>query len=132
MSKLVSKSIPYSAVKKRALLVFVLALIVGSVAYPPPANWLVDRFNDTFKTHVSHLEKGFVLGLDLQGGTRLEYEADMSKVAESEKPGAMSGVRDLIERRVNALGVSEPLVQTARAGESWRVSVELAGVEVAL
>jgi len=70
----------------------------------------------------------FHLGLDLLGGTQLIYNADVSKVSEADKADSLSGVRDVIERRVNALGVSEPLVQTNKVGENWRVLVELAGV----
>lgn len=71
----------------------------------------------------------FRLGLDLVGGTQLLYDADTSKVAESERASALEGVRDVIERRVNAFGVAEPLVQTDRSGDQWRVLVELAGIQ---
>ena len=40
----------------------------------------------------------------------------------------MVGVRDVIERRVNVFGVSEPVVQTSVSGEQYRVIVELAGI----
>jgi len=40
----------------------------------------------------------------------------------------MEGVRDVIERRVNAFGVSEPIVQVNKAKGNWRVIVELAGI----
>ncbi|MEK7167820.1 MAG: peptidylprolyl isomerase, partial [Patescibacteria group bacterium] len=72
--------------------------------------------------------RSFRLGLDLLGGTHLVYQADTSKLDLGEKADALSGVRDVIERRVNALGVSEPLVQTNQVGTDWRVIVELAGV----
>jgi len=68
------------------------------------------------------------LGLDLRGGAHLVYEADVSSVPERERSDSVEGVRDVIERRVNFFGVSEPLVQTSRVGESWRVIVELPGV----
>lgn len=68
------------------------------------------------------------LGLDLQGGTALVYEADLTQVAAGEEPEALAGVRDVIERRVNAFGVSEPVVQTTRSGANWRVLVELPGI----
>ncbi|MDX9893036.1 MAG: protein translocase subunit SecD [Patescibacteria group bacterium] len=70
----------------------------------------------------------FHLGLDLQGGTHLIYEADLSQIPNSEANSAVEGVRDVIERRVNSFGVAEPLVQTTKAGDSWRIIVELAGV----
>src|SRR5512135_3219635 len=68
----------------------------------------------------------FRLGLDLVGGTHLLLQADMSKVAAADQPGALSGVINVIERRVNAYGVSEPLVQ---AQGTDRVIVELPGVK---
>ena len=70
----------------------------------------------------------FHLGLDLLGGTQLIYNADVSQVPEAERADSLSGVRDVIERRVNAMGVSEPLVQNNQVGGNWRVLVELAGV----
>lgn len=73
-------------------------------------------------------EVPFHLGLDLQGGAHLVYEADMKEIPENDRPSALEGVRDVIERRVNVFGVSEPLVQTNISGGSYRVIVELAGV----
>lgn len=68
------------------------------------------------------------LGLDLQGGTHLVYEADMEQIPEEDRGDALEGVRDVIERRVNAFGVAEPVVQTTTTGGTYRVIVELAGV----
>src|SRR5438132_1198136 len=64
------------------------------------------------------------LGLDLQGGFRVEYQA-LPKDGREPGPGDLSTIRDIIERRVNSTGVSEPLVQTQGAD---RVVVELPGV----
>ncbi len=72
--------------------------------------------------------RDFALGLDLQGGTHLVYEADMKDVAGGDRDSALEGVRDVIERRVNIFGVSEPVVQTSKTGGAYRVVVELAGV----
>lgn len=71
----------------------------------------------------------FVFGLDLRGGAHLVYDADTSNVASGELQNAIEGVRDVIERRVNNLGVSEPIVQTNKAGDTWRIIVELAGIK---
>ncbi len=71
----------------------------------------------------------FHLGLDLLGGTHLVYNADVSKIAPTERADALSGVKDVIERRVNTLGVSEPVIQTNQQGNDWRVIVELAGIK---
>ena len=68
------------------------------------------------------------LGLDLSGGTHLVYQADTSALPESDRPKAVEATRSNIERRVNLLGVSEPLIQTARVGSDYRLIVELAGI----
>jgi len=73
--------------------------------------------------------KNFRLGLDLQGGTQLIYHADLSTIQGSNKSEALQGVRDVIERRVNAFGVSEPRVQTTGGVSDARVVVELAGIK---
>src|SRR5688572_10288918 len=106
----------------------VLFIAAASLSYPAPTNWVVGQVNDLTGLNLPTIEKPFVLGLDLQGGTALEYEADVSKIAPSEQRDAMAGVRDVIERRVNSLGVSEPVVQVTQANEAWRVNVELAGI----
>ncbi|MFH1671575.1 MAG: protein translocase subunit SecD [Candidatus Portnoybacteria bacterium] len=71
----------------------------------------------------------FKLGLDLQGGTHLVYEADLAGLLEKDKSASMQGVKDVIERRVNLFGVAEPVVQVNKVGESYRLIVELAGVK---
>lgn len=70
----------------------------------------------------------FKLGLDLQGGTHLIYEADLSNMEPEDYSSSMSGLRDVIERRVNLFGVAEPVVQRQETGGSHRLIVELAGI----
>lgn len=70
-------------------------------------------------------------GLDLIGGTELIYRADTSNIENI--PDAMESLKEVIERRVNIFGVSEPLVQTETAGlvtgnRDERLIVELPGV----
>ncbi len=69
------------------------------------------------------------LGLDLVGGSHLIYEVDMSQVAVGDRDSIMNGLRDVIERRVNLFGVSEPQVVSAKEGDSYRLIVELAGIK---
>ncbi|NBD73750.1 protein translocase subunit SecD [Patescibacteria group bacterium] len=76
----------------------------------------------------------FRFGLDLTGGTHLVYDADVSEVPPTEVEQSMGALREVIERRVNLFGVSEPLVQTERSsifaegGSQHRLIVELPGV----
>ena len=69
------------------------------------------------------------LGLDLVGGTHLIYEVDMKDVETSDRNSVLGGLRDIMERRANVFGISEPQVLTAKSGDSYRVIVELAGIK---
>lgn len=73
-------------------------------------------------------ERDFSLGLDLQGGIHLIYEADLSDIDKGDEENAVGALRDAIERRVNFLGVSEPVVQVQKSRERYRLIVELAGI----
>jgi preprotein translocase subunit SecD len=66
------------------------------------------------------------LGLDLQGGSHLVYEGDLKDIPADARQDAINSARDVIERRVNAFGVSEPVVQVS--GDN-RIIVELPGVK---
>lgn len=69
------------------------------------------------------------LGLDLVGGSHLVYEVDLSKVPASDQDSVLNGIRDVIEKRVNLFGVSEPQVFIARGRDKAELIVELAGVK---
>ena len=69
------------------------------------------------------------LGLDLVGGSHLVYEMDLSGVTAADRDSVVNGLRDVIEKRVNLFGISEPQVYTAQSGASTRLVVELAGVK---
>ena len=64
-------------------------------------------------------------GLDLQGGTHVVLEAEDTEIAQV-NDDAMRRVVSIMERRVNELGLTEPIVQ--REGER-RVIIELAGIK---
>ncbi|HLP44162.1 MAG TPA: protein translocase subunit SecD, partial [Candidatus Nanoarchaeia archaeon] len=105
-----------------SLIIIVVAVLLGFGLYisqAKPDSWL-GKFP-------------FVLGLDLNGGTELVYRADVSRVAPEDITGSMNTLRDVIERRVNIFGVSEPIVQTEKASalagdNEYRLIVELPGV----
>lgn len=74
----------------------------------------------------------FKLGLDLNGGSHLIYQADVSKIKEGDIDSSMATLRNVIESRINAFGVSEPVVQTEKGNSEGEVIhklvVELPGV----
>ena len=103
----------------RAFLVLVVTACIGWFVY---ANTMHDNARFPFK-----------LGLDLAGGSQLTYSADVSKIAPDEVPELMEVLREVIEKRINIFGVSEPNVQVEKSSvvagvESHRLIVELPGV----
>lgn len=68
---------------------------------------------------------GMSLGLDLSGGIHLVYEADLSQIGDENPTEAVRGAIDIIQNRVNAYGVSEPIIQ--KQGTD-RISIQLPGI----
>jgi preprotein translocase subunit SecD len=103
-------------------LAVVLFLVAALVAWPKPIQKpeFVGKFLSAFKMN---------LGLDLQGGIHLVYKVDTSGVEPAKLPDALSGLQDVIERRVNAFGVAEPVIEVAKSGNEQRLIVELAGIK---
>ncbi len=97
--------------------VFILLIIAGAI-------WIVLPNNPGI--HLSSWTKEFevVQGLDLQGGLRVLLEADLPETTEI-AADQLDTAASIIEKRVNALGVTEPIVQVAG---TRRILVELPGI----
>jgi len=107
--------------------ILALALVAGIFCYPAPCNQLIDNINSKYNWKIWHFPStDFKLGLDLKGGIHLEYQADLSQIGDQKPSDVMEGLRDVIERRINIFGVTEPVVQIYG---SDRIAVELPGVE---
>ncbi|MFH1129252.1 MAG: protein translocase subunit SecD [Patescibacteria group bacterium] len=110
--------------------IFVFVILAGSLIYPKAwdgsANWINNNLHLGIPTF---FKIPFKLGLDLQGGTHLIYFADLSSIGEVDRDSSLSGIRDVIERRVNMFGVSEAIVQINKAEDSYRLIVDLPGVK---
>jgi len=111
------------------LLIVFAAFLAANLAFPGPYNKVSSWMEKNVGFSLGKITRQYKFGLDLQGGTHLVYEADLSKVKGLSSASAMSAVRDVIERRVNLYGISEPVVQVAKVGNDWRLIVELAGVK---
>lgn len=68
-------------------------------------------------------------GLDLQGGTEVILEADMSGIEEANRSDALASSQEVISRRVDLYGVSEPLIRTIESEGNYRISVALPGLD---
>ncbi len=97
--------------------IIVLAVLAGLVDWPGGAKFI------GFKSFP------FRLGLDLQGGSHLVYRANVSNLPADDVKDAVASARDVIDRRVNLFGVSEPVIQTSTVGDEQRIIVELPGIK---
>jgi len=102
---------------KRNTLVFIIVLIIFALALA-----IVFPVNKGLLGN-----KGVRLGLDLQGGIHIVYQADLSSVEPGEEENALDGVMAVLSNRINPLGVTEPLIQ--KQG-SDRILVELPGLSI--
>jgi preprotein translocase subunit SecD len=115
---------------KRLLFIILLTVLAAIVVWPQkPGNYIPggDALPGNPGIHLGNFARqGAKLGLDLQGGTQLTLQADMSQVPADQQSTAMQGVLNVISRRVNAYGVAEPEIQTLG---SDRIIVQLPGVK---
>ncbi len=95
-------------------LIVILAIIAGVFVYPKGIGEKVEPWK---------------LGLDLVGGSHLVYQIDLSNVSSTNQASVVNGLRNVIERRVNLFGVSEPNVYTSQSGNQAQLFVDLAGVK---
>lgn len=102
--------------KPRAILILILVILAVWVVWPANPGIHIGSFDHPIEV---------VRGLDLQGGLRVLLEADVPAETPITKE-QLQAARDIIENRVNALGVTEPVVQVAGAR---RLLVELPGIE---
>ena len=126
--------------RSRIVLWLIIALIIiATLVNLPSVNNLPDKletrifgrlFNFTFLTPSFFTGKFPIkLGLDLQGGTELILQADMSKIIVADRDSALESARQVIEKRVNLFGVSESVVQSSKLGDQRRILVELPGIK---
>jgi protein-export membrane protein SecD len=126
-----SKTLTISQVKTRVWALLVLLVVCLIIVLPAEVNKGIDYLNTSSNIGIPRLpDKGFNLGLDLQGGAHLVYHAKTDDIAPADRSSAVAGVRDVIEKRVRGgLKVSEPVVQTTQVGDDYRIIVELPGVQ---
>lgn len=99
--------------------IIIITGLAGLIDWPTGPNISIGKYFKEIKVHE---------GLDLQGGTHLVYELDTSKYEGKDINQAVQSVVNVIDRRINALGVSEPVIQPAKIGNKQTVIVELPGI----
>ncbi|OGJ46608.1 hypothetical protein A2229_05165, partial [Candidatus Peregrinibacteria bacterium RIFOXYA2_FULL_33_7] len=106
--------------------IVLLALITGFIVLPTEAQ---KKILPSLANSKYLKDQNIHLGLDLQGGTRLEYKVDLRKVPEADQKAIIDGVTEVINFRVNKMGVSEPNIYTSKIGDEHHIIVELAGLK---
>jgi preprotein translocase subunit SecD len=109
-------------ISNNARLLLVIILSVGMAVFFLGSNQLNIIIGGSPSEREVSGPLGLKLGLDLQGGVHLIYEAE----GESPTKSQMEGVLNIIERRVNAFGVAEPSIQLMGTN---RLLIQLPGVE---
>jgi protein-export membrane protein SecD len=104
------------------LILFLTAVAIYGVVWQQHPDWVT---NLLFWQPESSRNLDFQLGLDLQGGLQVLLVADLpeDRAVDSQ---AMATARRIVENRVNALGLTEPVVQVQG---SERIVVEIPGIE---
>jgi preprotein translocase subunit SecD len=98
------------------LLIFILALLGFAL-------WsIVPLDKDVFG------REGLRLGLDLAGGSYMVYQADVSDIESGNRDEIMDGVKGVIERRINALGITESTVQIQKQEGEYNIVIQIPGV----
>jgi len=72
--------------------------------------------------------EGLRLGLDLAGGSYLVYQADVSDIEPGNRDEIMDGVKGVIERRINALGITESTVQIQKRAGEYNIVIQIPGI----
>jgi len=72
--------------------------------------------------------EGLRLGLDLAGGSYMVYQADVSDIEPEYRDEIMKGVKDVIERRINALGITESTVQIQKQEGEYNIVIQIPGI----
>jgi len=100
----------------------VVAVILGFLDLSPQWQKNILPFLSTDNPIVKNVN----LGLDLQGGSQLDYKIDLRSVPQADQQSIIDGVLNVITKRVNGLGVAEPNIYTSRVGGETHIVVELA------
>jgi protein-export membrane protein SecD len=100
--------------KKRIIAILILILGTGLAFFIFKSEPKMNKNYEAAPAFFKHTP--FRLGLDLSGGSHLIYKADVSQVPAGQVSDSMNALRDVIERRINIFGVSEPVVQVQNGG----------------
>lgn len=105
----------------RNRVIFILLVLISAGLYIVP--W------HQYGVDIAWLNRPYTLGLDLQGGVELDYKVDLDAVraqsGTSTEQNVVEGIKSVIDKRVNSLGLAEPTIQTAKYGSDNHIIVQI-------
>ena len=127
---------------KSLFLIIFFTLLASYIALPNSWHWQARLLGRDFNLNWHKPQLDFYLfgqhihpdyqlkkGLDIQGGMQVVLRADMTDVGPEDRDTALTSAKDIISRRIDLYGVSEPTIQTARLENDYRLIVELPGID---
>lgn len=107
-------------ITQRVLVIVALVIVSGLYIVP----WNQYGIDNAF------LNKPYTLGLDLQWGVELDYKVDLDTFRTqsgnlSTEQNVVEGIKSIIDKRVNSLGLAEPTIQTAKYGTDNHIIVQI-------
>jgi len=109
-------------IRSKFITVLVILAVAGFVALPSSWKTSFEPFFGPLAT--AEISKG----LDLAGGVGLDFKVDTSDVPEERLTQVLDGIRGVLMKRVNSLGVSEPNIVLSQVGNEQHINVTIAGV----
>ncbi len=124
------------------LIILLITLVAAVIDLPPLQTYQFNLLGKkvSFPFGIKQIDTSFLglpiklpmklaMGLDIQGGMQVVLQADMSQIPSQDRNDAIESAKEIILRRVDAYGISEPNVQTAKKDDQYRIIVELPGVK---
>lgn len=126
----------------RFLIIAVITLLAAIIAMPASFTLDFNRFHLDRQVTITRPQLNLHLGqfsfsrdlnlhygLDIAGGTRVLLEVDMQNIDPQDYQTALNSAREVIARRVDLFGVSEPTIYTLESQDTHQIVVELPGLK---
>src|SRR3989344_8682179 len=116
--------------QSRRILFLIIALTILAIYLDLPKLKFLDKTLSHPQINTKLIKRDLEpkLGLDLAGGVQLTMSADMSKIEQVDRDSALEAAKNIVENRINLLGVAEPVIQTAKTQGQYRLIVEIPGI----
>ncbi len=116
--------------KPRIILLLILFLTLASSYINIPEINIFGKSLSHPQINTSFLQRDLEpkLGLDLAGGVQLTMSADMTGIDPVDQEDAIESAKNVIENRINSLGVAEAVIRTSKSAGQHRLNIELPGI----